>query len=224
MAERPTLTQEELRVLGCLMENDLMNQSTDPMTTKAILSACNQSINRDPVVEYPETKIQNALDMLVARGLVESVQDESNPVPRFQHLAAPFFGITIQEQAILCALLLRGPLTLEELFHAACLLCPYDDLDDLIEVLHALSIHVAPIVSTFPPASGETEGRYWHLLTYQRTGNTRRPIPNEEGEGRSSVRSASPKDATIQELRLKIRRLERIIEAQAEEIESLKKD
>ncbi len=204
------------------MEKEWLNPKSYPMTTKALLTACNQTTDRDPVVDYPETKVQNALDMLVARELVESLQEEGSRVPRFMHRASQFFGITMQEQAILCALLLRGPLTLEELFEAASGLCPFDDLDDLIEVLHAVAIHVAPIVSTFPPAPGETEGRYWHLLTYQKKSETRSPLKAAKTSSGTKIRQASEKDAIIQELRLKIRRLERVIEAQAEELEALK--
>jgi uncharacterized protein len=109
------LTDAEKRVLGCLLEKRFTTPDQYPLTVNALRLACNQSTNRDPVVDYDEATVREAAQRLCVYGLARMASGHSSRATKYRHLAEDALGIGAQELAVLAVLLLRGPQTPGEL-------------------------------------------------------------------------------------------------------------
>jgi len=109
------LTAAEQRVLGCLLEKRFTTPDQYPLTLNALRLACNQSTNRDPVVDYDERTVRDAADRLTQYGVARMVSGHSSRAIKYRHLAEDALGLGGEQLAILCVLLLRGPQTPGEL-------------------------------------------------------------------------------------------------------------
>src|SRR5688572_14580769 len=101
----------EVRVLGCLMEKDLSAPEYYPMTLNALVNACNQKSNRNPVVSYEDDLVEEGIETLRAKGLVSVLTGGSNRVPKYSHRLGEKLNLGRRESAILCELMIRGPQT-----------------------------------------------------------------------------------------------------------------
>lgn len=161
-----TLTPEETRVLGALVEKSIATPDYYPLTLNALVNACNQLTNRDPVVSYDESTVTLALDGLREKRLATLYHGADSRVARYKHTLTDRFVLTPAEVAILCVLLLRGPQTAGELRTRAERLFAFDTLAEAEETLNALVTYTPePLVTKLPRQPGTKESRYVQLLS-----------------------------------------------------------
>ena len=159
------LTSEEVRILGCLMEMQVIAPEIYPPTLSELTKSCNKKSNRNPVTEYQLTKVQNGLDMLEIRGLVETVDEDSDEDMRYVQMAKAAYTLSDEEAAVFCILLLQGQSDLELIFNEAQRLYQFPDQEDVEETLHALSIHEPALVTAVMESEDSEEFLYDHLLS-----------------------------------------------------------
>lgn len=155
------LTALECRVLGCLLEKQLSTPDIYPLSLNALLNACNQSSNREPVLAVTDAEVQAAVDALIARGLAETWPGR---VLKFAHTAKPTWNLSVQEAALLAELLLRGPQTPGELRTNTKRMYAFPDLAELEGCLAALMEAEPPLAVRLARAPGAREARVAHLL------------------------------------------------------------
>ncbi len=157
------LNAVEARVLGSLIEKEITTPDYYPLSLNALVNACNQKSNRDPLMNLNEDAVRQAL-----RGLddleLASIRVDSR-VPKHEHRVQEVFNFTRGETAIVCALLLRGPQTLGELRGHTERLFRFEDLSDVQSVLQRLMQREPPLVKILPRQPGTKESRYAHLLS-----------------------------------------------------------
>jgi uncharacterized protein len=152
----------ECRVLGCLLEKQLSTPDVYPLSLNALLNACNQSSNRDPVLSVPEPEVQEAVGSLVSRGLAEHWPGR---VLKVAHTAKPTWNLSVQEAALLAELLLRGPQTPGELRTNTRRMYAFPDLAEVENCLAVLMEAEPPLVLRLAKAPGAREARVAHLLS-----------------------------------------------------------
>ncbi|WP_306672471.1 YceH family protein [Geothrix fuzhouensis] len=152
----------ECRVLGCLLEKQLSTPDIYPLSLNALVNACNQSSNREPVLAMTEAEVQAAVDALIARGLAEPWPGR---VLKVAHTAKPTWNLSVQEAALLAELLLRGPQTPGELRTNTRRMYVFPDLAELESCLTALMEAEPPLALRLPRAPGAREARTAHLLS-----------------------------------------------------------
>ena len=123
------LDAAEIRVLGALMEKEIATPDYYPLSLNALVNACNQKSNRDPVVSYDEAVVENALSGLRAKGLATRITGADSRVPKHAQRFTEQFNLGRREAALLCVLMLRGPQTAGELRGRSERLYTFDDLE-----------------------------------------------------------------------------------------------
>jgi uncharacterized protein len=170
-----TLDPVEVRVLGSLMEKQLSTPEYYPLTLNALLAACNQKSNREPVLELSEQEVQRALDRLQDEKLVWRVM--GGRAVRFDHNLDNAWHIDRREKALLTMLFLRGPQTSGELRGRSDRLQSFDTVAEVEDTLRDMSTHSEPLVRELPRRPGQKEGRWAHT-----TGGAIVETPPEPGE------------------------------------------
>jgi uncharacterized protein YceH (UPF0502 family) len=155
------LGSDEVRVLGALLEKEITTPEYYPLSLNALLNACNQKSNRDPVVQFDEETVERVLYSLRERGLTLNITGAGSRVPKYAHRLSEKLNLGRRELALLCELMLRGPQTLGELRTRADRMHHFDDTAEVESVLE----HMAELVTKLPRRQGEKEARYAHLLT-----------------------------------------------------------
>ena len=159
------LDAAETRVLGCLMEKEVATPEYYPLSLNALVNACNQKSNREPVVDYDDATVEQALESLRAKGYSTRISGRDVRVPKFAHRLSEVFNLGRRESAVLCVLLLRGPQTVGELRGRTERLYTFDDLEAVESTLTRLAEwQPDPLVKKLPRQTGYKEGRYAHLL------------------------------------------------------------
>lgn len=153
----------ETRVLGSLLEKDITTPEYYPLTLNALLAACNQKSNREPVMELDEPAVRRALHSLEEKGLAGLARAEGR-VARFEHRMGEALNLGRRENALLCTLLLRGPQTPGELRGRSERMHRLEDLDEVQLVLQKLIEHDPPLVKLLPRQPGTKEARYVDLF------------------------------------------------------------
>jgi len=160
------LSPEDARVLGALIEKQITTPEYYPLTLNALVNACNQLTNREPVVSYDEEIVRRAIESLRSKSLVALYHGAESRVARYKHTLGDVLLLTPAETAIVCVLLLRGPQTLGELRARAERLYSFEALPEVEETLSTLAAHQPyPIVTKLPRQPGAKESRYAHLLS-----------------------------------------------------------
>ncbi|MGL4355819.1 MAG: YceH family protein [Aeromonas popoffii] len=158
----------EARVIGALIEKEICTPDQYPLSLNALVNACNQKSNREPVLELCELDIRAVVDELIRKRLVVNTAGFNARVPRYQHrFCNTEFGtlkFSAQELGIVCELLLRGPQTPGELRSRTNRLCRFDDVTQVDAALAAL-IEQGPYVVKLPREPGKRESRYAHLFS-----------------------------------------------------------
>ncbi len=157
------LDAAERRVLGSLLEKDITTPDYYPLTLNALVAACNQKSNREPVMELDEASARRALRTLAEKGLAGDARSEGR-VARFEHRLGEVWNLGRRESAILCTLLLRGPQTPGELRGRSERMHRIEDLDELQLVLQKLIAHDPPLAVLLPRQPGTKESRYADAL------------------------------------------------------------
>jgi uncharacterized protein YceH (UPF0502 family) len=160
----PVLTEVEARVLGALIEKEITTPDYYPMSMNALLNACNQKSNRDPVTELDEDTARQALHQLDDKNLAGAVRGSDSRVTKYEHHFSEAFNFGRREVAILCVLLLRGPQTPGELRGRTERLYSFDELTDVQSTLQKLIDRDPPLVKVLPRQPGTKEARYLHLF------------------------------------------------------------
>jgi uncharacterized protein len=155
------LDGDEVRVLGALLEKEVTTPEYYPLSLNALLNACNQKSNRDPVVHFDEDTVERALYTLRDKGLLLNVTGAGSRVPKYGHRLSEKLNLGRRELAILCELMLRGPQTLGELRTRAERMHTFDDTSQVESVLDRMP----ELVTRLPRRPGEKEARYAHLLS-----------------------------------------------------------
>ena len=159
------LSAAELRVLGSLVEKQLTTPQHYPLTLNALLLACNQSSNRDPVVDYDEHEVQAAVTSVKAKGLVSFVHpSHGRSALRYRHTLEEAWGLALRPLALLAVLVLRGPQTPGELRSRTERMVPFSGVDEVEAELEALAARATPLVERRPRQPGQKEDRYVQLL------------------------------------------------------------
>jgi uncharacterized protein YceH (UPF0502 family) len=158
------LSDVEARVLGCLVEKEITTPEYYPLSLNALVNACNQKSNRDPLVHLEEDAVRQALRGLGEQMLARSASGDSR-VSKYEHRLADAFNFTRPETAIVCELLLRGPQTPGELRSRADRMHPFEDLSVVQSTLKHLMEREPPLVKVLPRQAGNKEARYVHLLS-----------------------------------------------------------
>lgn len=160
----PVLNAEELRVLGVLMEKARTTPEYYPMTVNGIVVACNQKTSRKPVVNYDEQEVILTLDTLRKKGLVSTATGAGSRVTKYKHNFAIVYPLVPADLAVICLLLLRGPLTPGEINNMSGRLYGFETIDEVQEVLNALASTDPPFLLQLGKKPGQKEARYAHLL------------------------------------------------------------
>src|SRR6266852_3413947 len=158
------LTETEVRVLGSLIEKDITTPEYYPLSLNALLNACNQKSNRDPVMQLDKNAVRDALEGLQAKHLVGPARGADSRVPRYEQRLQEVFNFTRPEIAVLCVLLLRGPQTPGELRGRAERMHRFEALEDVQSTLQRLMQREPPLAKVLPRQPGTKESRYAHLL------------------------------------------------------------
>jgi uncharacterized protein YceH (UPF0502 family) len=152
----------ELRVLGCLLEKQRTTPDQYPLSLNALRLACNQTTNRDPIVEYEEREIHEALQRLARRGWTRLASGPGSRAAKYRQLFDQELGLAPDETALLCVLILRGPQTPGELKQRAERLHRFDGLAEIHETLERLVAR--ELVERLDRRPGQKEERYRQLL------------------------------------------------------------
>ena len=158
------LNDNEVRVLGALVEKESTTPDYYPLSLNALTNACNQKSNRDPVMSLSEGEVTEALEGLRDKGLARQVSSFDSRVPKYAHQLAETFNFDRRETAVLCVLLLRGPQTPGELRGRTERMYAFDDLPAVEAALNRLAERQPPLVRQLPRRPGTKESRWAHLL------------------------------------------------------------
>ena len=164
------LSPLEARVIGCLIEKQITTPDQYPLSLNALVNACNQKSNRDPVMEADEVTIQGTVDQLARKHFVVEKSGFGSRVPKFQHrFCNTEYGtlkLTAQELAIVCELLLRGPQTPGELRTRASRMAPFSEVGQVEAALESLRTREdGPFVVRLPREPARRDSRYAHLFS-----------------------------------------------------------
>ncbi len=203
------LNEIEARVLGALVEKDVTTPDYYPLSLKALVNACNQRNNRDPVMNLEEDAVRDALNRLHEHGLAGPASEADSRVTKYEHRLQETFNFSRGETAVLCVLLLRGAQTPGELRGRTERMHRFEDLDAVQSSLQKLMQREPPLVMVLPRQPGTKESRYAHLLSGE----------VEAGE-LASARVVSPSSSSADGER--ISRLEEAVAALRNEVSQLK--
>ena len=164
------LSPLEARVIGCLIEKQITTPDHYPLSLNALVNACNQKSNRDPLMEVDERTVQDTLDQLARKHFVIEKSGFGSRVPKYQHrFCNTEYGtlkLTPQELAIVCELLVRGPQTPGELRTRASRMAPFSEVGQVEAALESLRTREdGPFVVRLPREPGRRDSRWAHLFS-----------------------------------------------------------
>lgn len=159
------LNEAEARVLGSLIEKDVTTPDYYPLSLNALLNACNQKSNRDPVMDLDEESVRQAIRGLEKYGLAGPADTFDSRVTKYEHRLQEAFNFDRRETALLCTLLLRGPQTPGELRSRSERMHRFDDLPEVDSTVQRLMQRDPPLIKILPRQPGTKEARYTHLLS-----------------------------------------------------------
>jgi uncharacterized protein YceH (UPF0502 family) len=153
------LTDVEVRVLGALIEKDITTPDYYPLSLNALVNACNQKNNREPVMTLDEDAVRNGLDSLQKKRLAGPASGADSRVTKYEHRMQEVFNFDRREIAVLCVLLLRGPQTPGELRSRTERMYRFEALDDVIATLDRLSQRQPALAAVLPRPPGTHASR-----------------------------------------------------------------
>jgi len=159
------LNENEARILGSLVEKQLTTPEYYPLTLNALINACNQKNNRDPIVSLDERSVTNSLEALRDRNLVYVFYGSTSRVPKYKHMLPSVYELEPAETAVITVMLLRGPQTLGELRERTGRLHEFSGLGEVQETLDGLMRRDEPLVQKLERMAGQKEQRFAHLLS-----------------------------------------------------------
>ncbi len=210
----PLLNATEVRVVGALIEKQVTTPEYYPLTLNALVNACNQISNRDPVVSFDEKTVARALESLREKNLAYVFYGSDSRVPKYKHIMTEIFKLSAAELAVMCVLMLRGPQTIGELRGRTSRLYEFADLVEVEKTLDGLAAarDDGPLVAKLPRQAGQKDSRYAHLLAGE--------VTLEEQPPRAPRRE--PAVAEVHAENEKISRLEAEVESLRGEVAELR--
>jgi uncharacterized protein len=202
------LSASEIRVLGCLLEKQRTTPDAYPLSLNALRLACNQSTNRDPVVEYDDAVIRDALHRLERRGYSRLASGAGSRAAKYRHLLAEALPMDSAEQAVICVLMLRGAQTPGELKQRTERMHAFADLAGVHETLDRLIAR--ELVARLERRPGHKEERYVQLLQDQEDGDQAQPRGEDVRVESTSLTVPGQVDQ-LEDLRERVERLEQEI-------------
>lgn len=213
------LNDVEVRVLGALVEKQVTTPEYYPLTLNALVHACNQISNRDPVVAYDERAVALALETLREKNLAYIFYGSDSRVPKYKHVMTEIFRISPPELAAMCVLMLRGPQTVGEIRSRTNRLHNFADLSEVEATLEGLAARdEQPLVSKLPRQPGRKDSRYAHLLSGAPAFEEAPPTPARAAEPRTEAAMLE-----VRAERERIARLESEVETLRGELDSLRR-
>ena len=197
------MNEREVRVVGSLIEKQVTTPDYYPLTMNALVHACNQISNRDPVVQYDERQVEEAVDSLRLKNLVYIFYGAESRVPKYKHMMREVLGLAPPELAALCVLMLRGAQTVGEVRGRTGRLYEFADLREAEATLEGLTQRDEPLVVKLPRQAGRKEARYAHLLSGP-------PVVEDEAEVQPSAlptRSRAGESERVARLETEVERL-----------------
>ena len=209
------LSAEEARVLGSLVEKEITTPEYYPLSLNALVNACNQKSNREPVMSLDEDAVRTTLRTLKEMGLAGPADTTDSRVTKYAHSLQEAFNFDRREAALLCVLLLRGPQTPGELRTRTDRMHHFDDLSAVQSALNLLLRREPPLVVQLPRQPGTKEARFAHLLSGEPesrhlTESTQQPetpfhpVPTDR---------VAELEASVEELRAEVRQLRQELES-----------
>lgn len=158
------LNEAEQRVVGVLIEKSRTTPDYYPMTIAALTTACNQKTSRNPIVNYDEETVTLTLNSLKIKGLTSTATGGSSRSIKYKHNLAIVYPLVPAELAVLCLLLLRGPLTPGEINTNSARLYEFETIEEIQEILQKLAADEPSYVKQLEKRPGQKEARYIHLF------------------------------------------------------------
>ncbi len=189
------LTRGEARVLGALIEKEITTPDYYPLSLNALINACNQRSNRDPVMDLDEEEVRQALHGLEDMRLAGRARGADGRVTKYEHWLGEAFNFSRAETALVCVLLLRGRQTPGELRGRTERMHRFDEISDVLAGLQKLMEREPSLVAVLPRQPGTKESRYTHLLS----GNVESAIALENAFLRREGGLVSGPDAGLEE-------------------------
>lgn len=227
-----TLSPLEARVIGCLIEKQITTPDQYPLSLNALTNACNQKSNRDPLLNLGEGEVQQLIDGLVRKHVMIERSGFGSRVAKYQHCFCntEFSGLkfTLQELAIVCELLVRGPQTPGELRTRAARMTPFADASDVTSALEALANRPdGALVVQLPREPGRRDARYAQLFTGPPTASSvaatttpYRAGPEPDQAAEPAVLAGDADDQRLTQLELEVRELRALLTAIQDELRS----
>jgi uncharacterized protein YceH (UPF0502 family) len=213
------LNEVEVRVLGALIEKDITTPDYYPLSLNALLNACNQKNNRDPVMSVDEDAVREALRGLQEKRLAGPAGGADSRVTKYEHRVQEVFNFTRAETAIMCVLLLRGPQTPGELRGRSERMHRFEELSDVQSTLQRLMEREPPLVKMLPRQPGTKESRYAHLLAGE-VENWEAVVPEISGTPRPGDAERTLRlEAEVAEMRRELAELKQQIESFKKQLE-----
>lgn len=213
-----TLSTEEARVLGCLIEKEITLPDYYPMTLNALVTACNQTTNRDPIVRYDERTVLRALESMKSHGYAFEVNIVGGRALKYRHnMKGRLPGLERPHMALLCLLLLRGPQTTGELRQRTERLHDFPDMPSVENALAELiGYKGGPLVQCIPAGPGQRVAQYMHLFCGEVSG-----APVSEMISSTVETPAAAEKTTDDEWRKKIEAEIALLQAQVSRLQAL---
>ncbi|MGD0731764.1 MAG: YceH family protein [Terracidiphilus sp.] len=210
-AQSILLTAAQTRVLGALMEKEATTPDYYPLSLNALINACNQRSNREPVMDLDEVTVRQALHRLEDQGLAGRARNADGRVTKYEHWLGEAFNFSRAESALVCVLLLRGPQTPGELRGRTERLHRFDEIEEVLAGLQKLMEREPSLAAALPRQPGTKELRYAHLLSG--------PVESPTAAEATFVRREGGEDAGHEE---RIARLEASVTELRQEVAGLR--
>ncbi|HUA91946.1 MAG TPA: YceH family protein [Terracidiphilus sp.] len=210
------LNAAEARVLGALVEKEVTTPEYYPLSLNALVNACNQRSNREPVMNLDEDEVRQALHGLEEMHLAGRARSADGRVAKYEHWLGEAFNFSRAETALMCVLLLRGPQTPGELRGRTERLHRFEEISDVVAALQKLMERQAPLVTVLPRQPGTKESRYAHLLSG--------PVESAPGQAESDPETPAPEPAyeeRVAQLEAAVAELRQQLDALGQKIDSL---
>ena len=214
VGESIVLTPVEARVLGALVEKEITTPEYYPLTLNALVNACNQRSNREPVMNLSEEEVRQALNALQDMNLAGHARSADGRVPKYEHWLGEAYNFSRAETALLCVLLLRGPQTPGELRGRTERLHSFSEISDVLGGLQKLMDRQPALAAVLPRQPGTKESRYAHLLSG--------PVESIAAAApQAPAQQSSGSDERIEKLETEVADLRRKVEELSSKLEAL---
>src|SRR5437667_8900200 len=212
----PILDSTEVRVLGSLIEKQITTPEYYPLTVNALVAACNQKNNRNPVTSYSESEVDDALYTLRDKNLAYVFHGSTSRVPKYKHVAPEVLQLNPAELAAMCVLMLSGPQTVGEIRTRGARLYEFSGLDEVEQTVQALGARdPETLVTRLPRQPGQKEARFAHLLCG--------PVAGEQVADEQTVRKPARRASESEELNQRVEELAAEVEGLRRQFEEFKK-